>query len=405
MAQPRDNVQAPQARPPIYGLIAAAPVVEDAGLRWVGGWRYLPEGCGTSGRLAVECAGNTEAMVSPGRGPGVVEGEPVLVYAGDECSTFGFAARDWLARARRQLTAVESFELAAELWGGDQLNPPQLATPGAPTSGTADTGGTLVPGTYSYRISAVDEYGETLAGAADTQVVPAGTNTNVVTLTWTPVAGADGYNVYGRDAGTELLLTPAPLGAAAYTDTGAAVPAGALPAANTTGYTANRVLAGPAADSDTVTTAAADPIDALACLTQGLAETLRGQQGMVHVTPQLLTYLQGAQVITRQGNLWVTGMGHIVVADAGYTGDGPGGAAAGASQWAYATPVVQVRLGPVETAPTNMTEAAQLAQATDRDVNTMLVFAYRLAGFQWTAECAHLAAEVALPLCAVGGVA
>ncbi len=296
MAQLRDNVQAPPARPPLYGLIAAAPVVEDAALRWVGGWSYLPEGCGASGALSVGCLGNTEAMASDGRGPGAVEGDPVLLYATDECSSFGFAARDWLGRARRQLAAVESAELADELWDGAVT---QAATPDL----------------------------------------------------------------------------------------------------------ANRWLAGPAIDSDTVTGAAATPVAALACITQGLAETLRGQQGMVHVTPQLLTYLQSEQVVTRQGNLWVTAMGHIVVADAGYSGSGPGGVAAGATQWIYGTPVVQVRLGPVETAPTSTAEAAGLAQALDREVNTMLVFAYRLAGFQWTAECAHLAAEVAIPVCAVGGAA
>lgn len=292
MAQLRDNVQAPQARPPLYGLIAAAPVVEDAALRWVGGWSYLPEGCGASGRLSVDCLGNTAAMASAGRGPGVVDGDPVLLYATDECSSFGFQARDWLGRARRQLAAVESAELAEELWDGD-------------------------------------------------------------------IAAADAL--------------------------------------------ANRWLAGPAVDSDTLTTAAVSPVAALGCLTQGLAATLRGQQGMVHVTPQLLTHLQAENAITRQGNLWVTAMGHIVVADAGYSGAGPAGVAAGATQWAYGTPVLQVRLGPVETAPTNLDDARSLAQALDREVNTMVVYAYRLAGVQWTAECAHLAAEVALPVCAVGG--
>lgn len=403
--QRRDNVAAPLARPPLYGLIAATGAVEDADLRWIGGWQYLPESCGVSGRLPVECQGNTEAMSSGGRGPGVVSGEPVLIYATDECSSFGFAARDWLGRARRLLAATESFELAAELWGGEVINPAALATPVAPTSGTATTGGTLVPATYSYRISAVDEYGETVAGAADTQIVPAGTNTNVVTLTWPAVPGASGYNVYGRAAGVELKLTPAPLGAAAFTDTGAAVPSGALPAANSSGYTANRVLAGPAIDSDTVTSAAATPTAALACITAGLADALRGQQGMVHVTPQLLTYLQAAQIITRQGNLWVTAMGHIVVADAGYSGAGPGGVPATTTQWMYGTPVVQVRLGPVELAPATLDDATALGQALDREVNTMLVYAFRLAGFQWTAECAHLAAEVDLPVCALGGVA
>lgn len=290
----RAPIQAPQARPPRYGLLAAAPTVDDADLRVLaGGWEYQPEACGLSGRDSITCAGSTDGAMDPsGQRPGIIEGDPIWLWAGDECSTFGFQARDWQGRARRQLAATESYELAAELWDG--------------TVATADA-------------------------------------------------------------------------------------------------LANPFLASAGANSDTVTNGATAEVSALACIEAALAELLKGQQGMVHVTPQLLTHLRAADAIGREGTVWTTSMGHIVVADAGYSGAGPGGVAAGASQWAYGTSMVQVRLGPVEVIPGNLDDARNLAAAMDRQVNDVVVVAGRLAGYQWANDCAHVAAEVDLPVCLIGG--
>lgn len=292
----RAPVEAPQARPPRYGLLAAAPTVDDPDLRVLaGGWKFQPEGCGLSGRDAVTCAGSVSSAMDVAPGPDTVEGEAIWIWAGDECSTFGYQARDWQGRARRQLAAVESFELAAELWDG--------------------------------------------------------------TVT--------------TDADPDLP---------------------------------NRFLAMPAAESDTVTSGPTSVASALACLEQGLASTLRGQQGMVHVTPQVLTHLAAAQLVQQTGTVWTTPMGHVVVADAGYSGDGPGGVAGDANgQWAYATPMIQVRLGPVEVIPGSLDGAQGLAAAMNRGVNDITVVAGRLAGFQWANECAHLAAQVDVPVCDIGG--
>jgi len=301
MAQLRAPIEAPQARPPRYGLLAAAPTVDDADLRVLaGGWKFQPEGCGLSGRDSVACAGNVGVM-DVAAGPGQVDGEAIWIWAGDECSTFGFEARDWQGRARRQLAAVESFELAAELWDGDVSQ------------------------------------------------------------------GADDAEGGGDD----------------------------LP---------NRWLAMAGAASDTVTTEPTAPTSALACVEQALGEAMRGQQGMVHVTPQVLVHLVADQLVTRQGNVWTTPMGHVVVADAGYSGSGPGGAAADATgQWIYGTPMIQVRLGPIEMIPGSLEQAQNLAASMDRGVNTITVIAGRLAGFQWASECAHIAAQVNVPVCAIGG--
>lgn len=116
----------------------------------------------------------------------------------------------------------------------------QLPAPAAPTLTTANVGGTLVPATYGYRISALSAAsgtfpaGETLAGVEATIVVPAGTNTNVVNVTWPAVAGSNGYRVYGRTPAGEHLLTTVAPGVTNWQDTGANPPGANLPAANTT---------------------------------------------------------------------------------------------------------------------------------------------------------------------------
>jgi hypothetical protein len=111
-----------------------------------------------------------------------------------------------------------------------------LATPVNGTHTTAATGGTLVPGTYYYRVSATNALGQTLASTETSKVVPAGTNTNTVTVVWGVVMGATGYKVYGRTTGAELLMATVTSGnTLLWLDDGSVAPAGALPTANSTG--------------------------------------------------------------------------------------------------------------------------------------------------------------------------
>lgn len=276
MASRLQPVEAPQARPPRFGLIAAAPRIED-GERWQAGFSFEPEACGSSGRLPVLCDDGGNAEMDSQRGPGVVRSDPFLVWAADECTTFGMEARDWQGRARRQLAADESFQIAAELWGG----------------------------------SLTLEHGTSLAS----------------------------------DTAIEVNNAPA------------------------------------------------DPVDALAALEAGMAQCNRGRQGMVHLTPQVLTLLVAESAVRLDGNTYVSPNGHIVVPDAGYDGSAPDGAPAGASQFMYGTSMIGVRLSDVTVTPPSLADARDLAQALNRAVNTIVVYAQRLAAWQWD-ECCHLAAEV-----------
>ena len=113
----------------------------------------------------------------------------------------------------------------------------QRSAPGIPGSATAVSGGTLTAATYSYRLSAVIGGVETQASTAKTQVTTGSNST--VTIDWTTIAasapynGATSFKVYGRSAGTELLMGTVNMPTTTFVDTGSVTPSGALPAATT----------------------------------------------------------------------------------------------------------------------------------------------------------------------------
>jgi len=112
-----------------------------------------------------------------------------------------------------------------------------LSAPYSFAAAVGPTGGTWgATGTRYYRITATNATGET-AGSLEASFNVTDT-AKKVTLTWAAVAGATGYKVY-RSATSGVYTTPAlraTLGAVTtYDDEGAAVGAGALPSANTTG--------------------------------------------------------------------------------------------------------------------------------------------------------------------------
>lgn len=158
----------------------------------------------------------------------------------------------------------------------------------------------------------------------------------------------------------------------------------------------NAYLADPTA-VDRLTNGGADPVDGLACLEAGLAHYLKGRRGMIHATPQLATHWFAASALRREGRLLLTALDTIVVPDAGYPGDGPD-APAGATQWAYGTDMVQVRLGTVVLLP----DGDDLAAALDRQNNDVEYRAERMAAVTW-GGCAHVGAEFDVPVCLIGG--
>jgi hypothetical protein len=124
----------------------------------------------------------------------------------------------------------------------------------------------------------------------------------------------------------------------------------------------------------------------LAYLEQAAVEASRGQRIMIHLptvaTGDLSVYArrEGGNLLTRQDNL--------VVVDAGYPGTGPAGQAVGATAWAYATSMVQVRMSSLEF-------IADPSQTVDRATNTVTAWAERV--FAATFDpCVHFAVQITL---------
>lgn len=79
--------------------------------------------------------------------------------------------------------------------------------------------------------------------------------------------------------------------------------------------------------------------EALAELDSSLTAALRNRQGMIHMTTGALSYL--ARDLIWEDGKWHTPSGHVVVADAGYQGDGPDGTSPATHHtWLYSTPMV-----------------------------------------------------------------
>lgn len=156
-------------------------------------------------------------------------------------------------------------------------------------------------------------------------------------------------------------------------------------------------------NSDRVSDGNEEPVEALALLEQALAECGCGQQGMIHAPVSVVTLWSSLNLLRREANRIYTIRDTIVVPGAGYDGSGPGGLApADGALHAYATPMVQVRLGRAVTITPNPEDDDALAQATDRETNTVEFRAARVAAATFD-PCCHFVAAIDAPLPDVGG--
>jgi len=166
-----------------------------------------------------------------------------------DCSTRGFIVNEiednilWAAAKgfpalRTELVTGEHSGLANLIPGSPgTIDPPELEE-----EGSTLRGGTLVPGTYEYAVTATTENGETTASTT-TQTT---TRTRAsVRLRWFAICKATTYQIYRRTspagAWSRIATVPQPLTAftnngpvrIAFTDTGLAGAAGTPPSANT----------------------------------------------------------------------------------------------------------------------------------------------------------------------------
>jgi hypothetical protein len=105
-----------------------------------------------------------------------------------------------------------------EYWLDTSVSSFTLATPSNVSLTAAISGGYLTAGSYGYRVAAIDESGTT-AASATSSISTTGT-TSAVTVSWNAVAGAAGYIIYGRTAGSEQELVRVSSSYTTWVDTG-----------------------------------------------------------------------------------------------------------------------------------------------------------------------------------------
>ena len=98
-----------------------------------------------------------------------------------------------------------------------------LGEPSAPTAALVTIAGAVTSGAHTYKITAIDANGESEPSAASNSVTTVEADHGKVTVTWTAVPGATGYNVYRNEAagapGTHKLVAASPVVASGATVT------------------------------------------------------------------------------------------------------------------------------------------------------------------------------------------
>lgn len=162
----------------------------------------------------------------------------------------------------------------------------------------------------------------------------------------------------------------------------------------------NPYILDPAINKTVLTSSALAPWHALAQIEQAAAEMLVGERILIHMRPHILLVLSSANLVRREGNVWLTPMDSIIVPGRGYPGTGPAGQpVVEGSEWIYATGRVQIRRGPIEYVPEQLEKTPENPQgipvsAVNRQTNDITVAAQRIVSVSFNPNCAILAAEV-----------
>lgn len=124
---PKTAVRALPASPPLISLFTSAEIIPESDSRWEAGIAYEAEACGGPGTGAYAACITSNVTLTPGSDN--TELEPIVIWAGDSCSPYGYAARDFQGRARRKLAACESKLVEIQLWRGNLTRAHSLGNP------------------------------------------------------------------------------------------------------------------------------------------------------------------------------------------------------------------------------------------------------------------------------------
>jgi hypothetical protein len=206
------NDNTPRPRPPLvrYGTQPANTITGRGGYRWNG----------VRGELFMMNVGGVGKIYTR------VDGGAYTLIGGSYsvANWAGFRQANSRVYIYDSATALSYLDLATMTI----VNYTSLSTPAAP-SGTPTAGLTsgTKPYNYYYKVTANNAVGESAASAASAAVNvntirDLWTSTNNVVLTWSAVAGATSYTIYGGDAPTNLyeIITLQNLSTLSYTDDG-----------------------------------------------------------------------------------------------------------------------------------------------------------------------------------------
>lgn len=167
---------------------------------------------------------------------------------------------------------------------------------------------------------------------------------------------------------------------------------GAISQANSYG---NAYLAGGSANFEDLTPG--DDVSpgfyALGALQAYLADCTEAGRGMIHANRQTVNMWMHMQVIRRDGPFLLDAFDNWIVAGAGYDGSDPNGDidGSGDTAYAYATGLVDVRLGPIKPIP----GLNAIAEALDMEVNDFQFQTNRFASAAWDL-CCHAGVRVGI---------
>lgn len=117
-----------------------------------------------------------------------------------------------------------------------------------------------------------------------------------------------------------------------------------------------------------------------------LTRRLGNVGGLIAVVPEVLDSLRSANLVDRAGDQWVSPNGNLVVADGGFTGDGPADMATESTSWIHGVDIPTILLGSAFT-------VSDAASTVDRGTNDRTVWAARPFIIEWDATV-HVAVKV-----------
>lgn len=134
----------------------------------------------------------------------------------------------------------------------------------------------------------------------------------------------------------------------------------------------------------------------LAALEDAIGNECSGGAAVIHASPALATAWARDFQVQRVGDvLYTTAQGTPVISGPGYLGTGPDYTdpteESAGTTWAYATGLLDVRLGPA-------VRSEPIATNIDKDTNKVTVWGERLAQISWDG-CCHLAVQIDLGDC------